>query len=214
MTAGSPLWYLTRSSAIVAFVLLTGSVLLGVLARQRTGPRWPRFLSQALHRNLTLLALGFLVVHIATTVLDHYVSVNVLAAVVPFTSGYKTLRVAAGTVAFDLLIVLIGSSLLRVRFGYARWRVLHWLAYVAWPLALVHFLSIGTDARSGWGLGLGLVCLAAVLAAVGVRFGSTDAELGSTATAAVGTAAAATRTPARTTAPNAGRRPEWTGGRR
>ena len=176
VTAGSPLWYLTRSSAIIAFVLLTGSVVMGVAATRRTPAWWPRFASQALHRNMTLLALGFLVLHITTTVLDSYVSVSWFAAVVPFASGYRTLWVTAGTIAGDLMIVLIVSSLARVRFGYARWRALHWLAYVAWPMALVHFLGTGTDARSGWGLMLALGCLIAVLGAVGVRFGTVEDE--------------------------------------
>jgi methionine sulfoxide reductase heme-binding subunit len=168
-SAGSPLWFITRSSALVAFGLLTIALLLGLLTTGRTAGSAPRFVTQALHRNATLLALVFVVVHIGSTALDGYVPVGWAAAVVPFTSGYRATWVAAGTVAFDLAILLTVTSLLRARIGLRLWRAIHWLAYALWPLILVHYLGAGTDARAGWGRWLAILSAVTVAGAVAAR---------------------------------------------
>ena len=144
-------WYLTRGTGIVALLLLTASIVLGVLttSRWRT-PRWPRFALSAVHRNLTLLTLVFIVVHVVTTVLDGYAPVRLVDAVVPFVSAYRPVWLGLGAVAFDLLLALVVTSLLRARLGYRLWRQIHWLAYASWPVALVHALGTGSDARSGF----------------------------------------------------------------
>lgn len=166
----NPLWYTTRSFGLVAFVLLTATVLLGVLTTQRVAtPRWPRFASQALHRNVSVLALLFLAVHVLTTLLDSYVRTSWWAAVVPFTSAYRTGYVALGTLAVDLLLVVAASSFVRGVTGHRWWRLVHWSAYAAWPLALAHYLGTGTDARKPWSLLLALGCLLAVFLAALVR---------------------------------------------
>jgi methionine sulfoxide reductase heme-binding subunit len=174
-STGTPLWFFTRSSALIAFVLMTVGFVLGLLTTGRTGlllkPRTPRFISQALHRNSTLLAIVFVLVHIATTVLDGYVKIGWPAAVVPFTSGYKTAWVAAGTAAFDLAILLAVTSLLRVRIGLKLWRGLHWLAYLLWPLAATHYLGTGTDVKAAWGRWLAFGSIALVVLATLARVG-------------------------------------------
>jgi sulfoxide reductase heme-binding subunit YedZ len=167
-STGSPPWFLTRASALVAFVLLTATLLAGLVSVRRTAGV-PRFVSQAVHRNVTLLALGFVVMHVATTVLDGYVPIGWAAAVLPFTSGYRTPWVAAGTVAFDLAILLTVTSLARARVGLRLWRGIHWLAYALWPLTLVHYLGAGTDARVAWGRWLAIAAAVAVPGAVAVR---------------------------------------------
>lgn len=168
-STGSPLWFITRASALVAFGLLTLSFLLGLLATGRNAARAPRFVTQALHRNATLLALGFVLVHIGSTALDGFVSVGWLAAVLPFTSGYRTTWVTFGTLTFDLMILLTVTSLLRVRIGLRLWRGIHWLAYLLWPLALVHYLGAGTDTKANWGLWLAILAAALVAGAIAVR---------------------------------------------
>ena len=127
---GPGLWYTTRATGLVALLLLTVSVLLGLLTAGRfSNQRWPRFLTQGLHRNVSLLVLVFLVIHVGSTVLDTYTSISLTAAFVPFASSYKTGWLALGAVALDLLIALVVTSLLRDRLGYRMWRRLHWLAY-------------------------------------------------------------------------------------
>jgi hypothetical protein len=160
----SAYWYLTRGCGVVALLLLTTGVVLGVLTSTRwAAPRWPRFVVSGLHRNVTLLALAFVCVHVLTTILDGYAPIGLRDAVIPFVSRYRPLWLGFGAVAFDLLLAIIATSLLRARLGYRTWRIVHWLAYASWPVALVHALGTGSDARTGW---FGLLALASVLAVV------------------------------------------------
>lgn len=177
-TFGSnPLWFATRSTGLLAFALLTAAVVLGVLSTRRVATaRWPRFASQSLHRNISLLAVFFLIAHVVTTLLDTYVSISWWSAVVPFTSGYRSFYVGLGALATDLLLVVTATSLVRNVTGHRWWRLIHWSAYAAWPLALAHYLGAGTDGTAAWSLALAAVCVAAVLAAVFVRLGSEHRE--------------------------------------
>ncbi len=163
---GPGLWYATRAAGLVTLLLLTASVLLGVMTAGRfSSDRWPRFLSVGLHRNISLLVLVFLALHVGTTVLDTFVSVPVTAVFVPFVSPYKTFWLGLGTIAADLLLALLATSLLRSRLGHRSWRRVHWLAYACWPIGLAHGLGIGTDRATTWVFGLTVGCAAAVAGA-------------------------------------------------
>jgi hypothetical protein len=163
-------WYATRATGVVALVLLTLVVALGVAGSMRLrSTRWPRFLVTGLHRNLTLLTLVFLVGHIATTLLDSFTPIGLRDAFVPFLASYRPIWLGLGAVALDLLLALTLTSLLRVRIGYRSWRSLHWLAYAAWPVALAHTLGTGSDVRFGWLQSLSLGCVALVGIAVALR---------------------------------------------
>lgn len=165
-THGPGLWYATRATGLVTLLMLTASVLLGLLVAGRfSSQRWPRFLTQGLHRNVSLLALVFLVLHVGTTVLDSYTSIPLSAAFVPFASSYKTGWLSLGAVALDLFVALAVTSLVRDRLGYRTWRRLHWLAYACWPVAVAHGLGIGTDRSVTWVLALTLGCVGCVGAA-------------------------------------------------
>ena len=169
----APFWYVTRSTGIVAFVLLTLTMAFGVAATHRAvaAPRWPRFATQHLHRNLSLLGVGFLVVHVVTTIVDGYAPISWWAAIVPGASQYRTLWVALGTLASDLLLLLIVTSFWRTRLPQQLWRAVHLAAYGLWPLAWLHFLTTGTDAGwSGVGFWIALVSLLVVAAASLVRW--------------------------------------------
>jgi methionine sulfoxide reductase heme-binding subunit len=170
LASGSMDWYLTRATGAVALLLLTGAVVLGVVdVRRFSSPRWPRFMVDALHRNVALLAMAFLCLHILTAVLDSFASIPLIDAVVPFAGSYRPFWLGLGAIAFDLLIAVMITSLLRQRLGYASWRAVHWLTYASWPIALLHGLGTGSDVRSSWLLALSIVCLLSVLAAVAVR---------------------------------------------
>jgi methionine sulfoxide reductase heme-binding subunit len=169
-TQGPGLWYATRATGLVALLMLTASVLLGLLAAGRFGgDRWPRFLTQGLHRNISLLVVVFLTLHVASTVLDTYTSIPLTAAFVPFASGYKPPWLSLGAVALDLLLALIITSLARGRLGYRWWRGLHWLAYACWPVAVAHGLGIGTDRSATWVITLTIGCMGCVGAVVAWR---------------------------------------------
>ena len=163
-------WYVTRGMGVGALVLLTASVALGVLTSVRwRSSRWPRFVTAGLHRNLTLLAIAFVAVHVVTTVADGYTPIGLKDALIPFVSPYRPIWLGLGAIAFDLLLVLVVTSLLRDRIGYRAWRYVHWLAYASWPIALVHALGTGTDARLGWMRSIGVACVVVVALAVLTR---------------------------------------------
>ncbi len=157
------LWFASRGSGIVSLVLSTAVVCLGILTVVRwQRPGWPRFLTVALHRRVALLSIVFLAIHIVTAILDPYTSLGVLAALVPLASSYRPVAVALGVISVDLTLAVIVSSLLRERIGHRVWRAVHWLAYGAWPMALLHGLTAGTDAFAPWMLAIEGACVLAV----------------------------------------------------
>ena len=174
----APLWYTTRSTAIVGFVLLTLTTVFGIAATQRAlaSRAWPRFATQNLHRNLSLLGLVFIGVHIVTSIMDSYVDISWWTLLIPGTSHYQGTWVSFGTIAFDLLLVITITSLLRTRMPANVWRIIHWFSYAAWASAWFHFLKNGTDSRHHrFGVWLDLVCLAIVLIAVAIRLTTSNA---------------------------------------
>jgi sulfoxide reductase heme-binding subunit YedZ len=174
LTSSTALWYASRATGVVSMVLLSAVVVLGIMVnRQGRLPGLPRFAGLGLHRYLSLLAVGFLVAHILTAITDPFVSIRLLAAVVPFTSAYKPLWLGLGAVSMDLMAVIIVTSLLRRRIGRRPWRAIHWLAYLSWPVALAHSIGSSTDMQSGPLLGLAVACTLAVLAAVAWRLAGT-----------------------------------------
>lgn len=173
ITSSTALWYASRATGIIALIMLTGVVVLGVaVQRRRALPGLPRFATVGLHRSVSLLAVVFLAIHVLSAVGDSYVSISVTAVVVPFVSSYEPLWLGLGAVSFDLIVALIVTSLLRARIGRRTWRAVHWLAYVSWPVAVAHSFGSSTDMQSGWLLGLGIACVLAVLAALAWRLAS------------------------------------------
>lgn len=169
----SPLWYFSRATGVVALVLLTVVVLLGVLTRAGLPlPGLPRFAVGGLHRNVSLLALALLGVHIAASVLDPFAPIRLVDAVLPFGSAYRALWLGLGAVAFDVLLAVLVTSLLRDRLRPRLWRAVHWSGYAAWPVALLHGFGTGTDAPTGWLLASSAGCVLAVLSAVLYRVGT------------------------------------------
>jgi hypothetical protein len=161
------LWYLTRGTGVVSLLLLTASVALGIAQVTRwSSARFPRFVTAALHKQISLLVVVFLGVHIVTAIADGFAPIHWIDVVVPFSSAYRPVWLGLGAVAFDLLVALIVTSLLRQRIGYRTWRVVHWAAYASFPIALVHGLGTGSDTHSRWMLGVSIGCLAVVAAAV------------------------------------------------
>ncbi|PZS34526.1 MAG: ferric reductase [Pseudonocardiales bacterium] len=167
---GSALWFLSRGSGIVLLVLMTLVVLLGLLTRAgRPLPGLPRFAVAGLHRNASLLSLAFLAVHIGTAVIDSYVTLGWLDAVLPFTAAYHPLSIGLGALSVDLLLAIVVTSLLRQRIGRRIWRFVHSSAYAAWPVAIAHSLALGPDIGHGFLLWLTLACIAAPVAAIAWR---------------------------------------------
>lgn len=166
------LWYLTRGSGIVTFLLLSAVVVLGLLTARRTETtRWPRFAIAELHRQLALSSVAFLAVHVATAVSDPFAPIGWVSAIVPFSSSYRPLWLGLGTLALDLFVAILATSLLRHRLNERLWRAVHWLAYLSWPVALFHSLGTGSDVRQGWFLLVVALCVLAVFGAFVARLG-------------------------------------------
>jgi sulfoxide reductase heme-binding subunit YedZ len=145
------LWFLSRGSGLVLLVLFSGVVMLGIAQRLGSAPRrLPRFVVAELHRTLALFAVALLALHVVTAILDPYVSIGWLATLIPFVSPYRTLWIGLGTLAVDLGGAVLITSLIRRRLGFRAWRAVHWLAYLAWPVAFVHSLTAGNDLGMPW----------------------------------------------------------------
>ncbi len=161
------LWYLARGAGVTALVLLTISMILGVVTSVRwSSARWPRFVTQAVHRNVSLLAVVVIFLHIATVVIDGFAPIGWKDAFIPFLSGYRALWLGFGAIAFDLVLALTITSLLRHRIGARTWRVVHWLSYLCWPLVVIHGFGSGTDTKLSLVLVTNVACVIAVVLAV------------------------------------------------
>ena len=165
------LWYTTRATGFVALILLTLVVSLGTFVANRIGGTIVgRFELNELHRSVSIIAVVFLAIHIVTTVVDSYVPTGWISIIVPMTSSYKRVPIAVGAVAFDLILAVWISSLLKVRIANRTWRFIHWFSWLAYATAIVHTLLTGTDSRSGAGLIVVGACALAVLGAAVWRY--------------------------------------------
>jgi sulfoxide reductase heme-binding subunit YedZ len=172
------LWYVARGSGLVSLLLLTGVVLLGIVHRSgRPLPGLPRFAIGTVHRNVALLAVVFVGMHILTLLADPYAQLHLINLVVPFTAAYRPLWTGLGSVTLDLVLALIVTGLLRHRLGQRTFRLLHWLAYLAWPAAVAHGLGSGTDVGQFWLTGTAIACIVAVGGAVIWRTGASFSEV-------------------------------------
>jgi hypothetical protein len=171
-TGPTALWYLTRATGAVALLLLTISLVLGVANVGRLqGPGWPRFVVEGVHRNVSLLAIVLLAVHIVTTLLDPFAGVHVIDALIPFTGSYRPIWLGLGALASDLMIAIAITSVVRRRLGHGVWRATHWLSYLCWPVAVMHTVGTGSDVKQVWLLALTAACMLAVVIAVWFRIG-------------------------------------------
>jgi sulfoxide reductase heme-binding subunit YedZ len=159
---GIVLWYLNRATGITSLVLMTLAVVLGTVVRRHGRiPGLPRFAVQGLHRNVSLLSALLLITHVGTAIVDSYVDIGVPSAVVPFVAGYRPLAVGLGTLAVDLLVLVVVTSLLRNHLPLGLWKAVHLTSYLLWPLAFVHGITAGTDLGGGWLLLLVIGCAVA-----------------------------------------------------
>jgi sulfoxide reductase heme-binding subunit YedZ len=163
-------WYAVRAGGIVAYLLLTLSVLVGVaLAGRVRTPGWPRFAVEDVHRFAGILAGVFVGVHVGLLLLDDYVPMSLADVTIPGVSGYHPRTTALGIVAAELLLALAITNRYRRRLGQRTWRRLHYANFAVWALALLHGALLGTDRGSAWGTLLFAITAAAVTAATSWR---------------------------------------------
>jgi sulfoxide reductase heme-binding subunit YedZ len=177
------LWYFARGSGLMSLVLLTIVVALGIGARSgRTAFGLPRFVVSLLHRNAALMALCLIAGHVVSLFFDPYAQLRLIDLVVPFLGAYRPFWLGLGTLAFDLVLALVVTSLVRHRLGSRAWRAVHWLAYLCWPVALLHGLHTGTDGGTWWLRAAAGLCVVAVAAAAAWRVSPSFARLPGRAT--------------------------------
>ena len=169
--AGSQgLWFVSRASGLALLASFSSVLVLGVAARLGSAPRrWARFAVPEVHRTLALFSVAFLALHVLTAILDPFVTIGWAATVLPFGSGYRTFAIGLGTLAVDLGGAVLLTSLIRGRLGYRAWRAVHWLAYLAWPVAFVHSLTAGYDLGLWWVALIEWGCAIAVATAAAAR---------------------------------------------
>ena len=152
----------SEATGVISMVLLSAVVVLGILLDRRVRlPGQPRYAGLSLHRYTSLLAVGFLALHIITAIVGPYARVGLAATVIPFTSPYARSWLGLGAIASDLMVAIIVTSLLRRHLSHRTWRTIHWLAYACWPVALAHSLGTGGGMRSGTLLDLAIGCASA-----------------------------------------------------
>ena len=157
-------WYVARAGGILAYVLLSGSVILGLLLSGRAKlPDWPRFALEDIHRFVGLLAGTFIVIHVGALLVDSYVPFSLTDILVPGTAPYRPISVAVGVVAAELLAALAVTNRYRKALSHGFWRRAHYLNFAVWLLALVHGIAAGTDLGTVWALAL-YIGLASVVA--------------------------------------------------
>ena len=161
------LWALGRGNGVVALAFMTISVALGIATRSgRPLVVLPRFAVADVHRFVALAATLLVALHMGLLFMDPYAKLRLIDFVVPFLGHHRPLWQGLGTVAFDLLIVIIVSSLLRQRLGLKAFRLIHWSTYALWPIAMAHAIGNGTDAFRIWFLSFAGVCGLIVVASV------------------------------------------------
>lgn len=173
------LWYVARAAGIVALVAFTCSTVLGAVSSSGRRGAVParadrRYLLQMAHRSAAVTGLLALAAHIALLVTDSFVDVSIGGVLVPFTSGYRPLAVAMGTLSAYAIVLVAMSGAARGRLATSAraaraWRSVHVTAYAGWVLSMAHGILAGTDTRTPWGALVYLACGAAVALAVGLR---------------------------------------------
>jgi methionine sulfoxide reductase heme-binding subunit len=156
-------WYAARAGGMLAFALLTVSVVLGLALSGRARlKRWPRFAVEDVHRFVGMLAGAFVGIHVAGLLVDTYVPFSLAQVLVPFTASYRPLATGLGVVSLELLAALAVANRYRQRLSYRLWRRTHYLNFAVWTLALVHGIASGTDSGTPWGILLYGVAAASV----------------------------------------------------
>ncbi|HVC88481.1 MAG TPA: ferric reductase-like transmembrane domain-containing protein [Gaiellaceae bacterium] len=163
-------WYAARAAGVVAYLLLTVVVSLGLtMSSRRRLPQWPRFALEEVHRFGGILVGTFVAIHVVTIAIDSYLRFSLTAMLVPFVSSYRPLWVALGIVAAELLLALAITNRLRDRMPYARWRTFHYANFAVWTAATVHGMASGTDRSSVWLMGVTAACAALVVSLTALR---------------------------------------------
>jgi len=163
-------WLLARASGLTAYVMLTLSVLAGLVLKSRPFRTLEPAAVADLHRILALLGLSALAAHAAALVLDTTVKVSIPGLIVPGLVSYRPVWTSLGVLAAELMVLVYASFSMRNRIGPKNWRRLHWATYAIFGMATVHGVAAGTDTSRPWAFVLYAGAVASVTAAAMWRF--------------------------------------------
>jgi methionine sulfoxide reductase heme-binding subunit len=168
------LWFVSRALGAVALLLLSLVLVLGILHNTSVVKNaelgLPRFVLVALHRNLSLISVVFIALHVATVIITDYVHLRVVDVFVPGIAPFNPVAAAFGTVATDLVLAIVLTSMLRSRLSRRVWFWVHWTSYLCWPISVVHAaLNASFRGTTWWTLVVPLISLAAIIAALVYR---------------------------------------------
>jgi len=159
-------WEIARAGGMLAYVLATASVALGLLLSLKAhSTNWPRFITNELHRYITLLTLVFIGIHTLAVWLDPFTGFTPAEVLVPMAAHYRPLWIGMGIVSAYLAVAVWLSEYVRRFIGYAWWRRLHYVTFVVFLLGALHGLGAGSDSQEWWALLLyaGTIGVVAVL---------------------------------------------------
>jgi predicted ferric reductase len=168
--SSNAIWYAARAGGLVSYLLLSASVVLGLLMAGRARLAWPRFAVEDVHRFLSILTGVFLTVHISSILLDRVVSFGLGNVLIPFTGPYRPFATGLGVVAAELLVAVAITNALRGAIPHRWWRRAHYLTLGVWLAATVHGALAGTDRGEPWSLTLYIAAVAMVAVAGAARF--------------------------------------------
>jgi sulfoxide reductase heme-binding subunit YedZ len=170
-------WYVARAGGILAYVLLSGSVIFGLLLSGRAKlPGWPRFAVEDIHRFVGLLAGTFIAIHVGALLVDSYMPFSLANVLVPGTAPYRPVSVAFGVIAAELLVALALTNRYRKALSHRFWRRAHYLNFAVWLLALVHGIAAGSDRATVWALALYIGTASVIAGLTASRYADTLTE--------------------------------------
>jgi sulfoxide reductase heme-binding subunit YedZ len=171
------LWYLARAAGLSALIALSVATALGALVSGRSTALGRRVVVQYVHRAAALFGALLMLLHVGAMVLDAKSGISLSTVVIPFTSSYRPLAVALGSIAMYLLLLVAVTGMARGRMassprGARAWRSIHLSAYVLWGIAALHGFFAGSDSSLGWVRALYILLVAGVFGSVAVRLSS------------------------------------------
>jgi sulfoxide reductase heme-binding subunit YedZ len=166
-----PVWTAARLAGAAAVVLLTASLAIGIATGRGWRPRWVSWRAvEAAHRDTALAATALTAIHVLGFLIVPGLGIRLLDAVVPFVGRVFPFWQGLGTLAVDILLAVVVTSLLRRRVGRRTFRIVHLTTWLLWPIAVGHALGDGASGTAPGFLLTALGCAAAIVAAVSVRF--------------------------------------------
>jgi sulfoxide reductase heme-binding subunit YedZ len=166
---GHAWWLASRSAGVVAYLLLSASVILGLAMATRVAPTRFRPALRTTHERVALLALASIGAHGLFLLPDSFIHMGLSGLLVPFAGPYRPFWTGLGVLGGYMAAALSLTYYVRKRVGPRRWRKAHRLIPIAWAMSVVHVLGSGSDVGSTW-LALPIaITVASVLGLLGYR---------------------------------------------